>query len=369
MKAARINILDSYRGIAILMVLFFHFFSRWTNLYPYQDKYNFFGHGKFGVQFFFMISGFVILFTLNNTKSFFEFWVNRFIRLLPAMLFAAVLTYLFFISFDTDFLFPSSHYLRNILVSLTFLQPELVASLIRHVIDIDYISGSYWSLWVEIQFYVFASFFYFLISKKNHVFFFITAIVVVMLSWLLSHIYTHDYVIVKLKSLRTIFNLAEALPYFCLGALFYIFYENNLQQIKSSISIKGFFVFFIVFLIYVNSHDIKKLCLIGMFISLFFLMIYYPARITFLNTELLNTIGVSSYFLYLIHENIGVFLIHENYIQMKYLSFLVPIFYGIVLIAISIWFTRTIEKKIIGFLKQSYKNKKNASLPSHCIQK
>jgi peptidoglycan/LPS O-acetylase OafA/YrhL len=352
MKVERINILDSFRGIAILMVLFFHFFSRWTNLYPYQDQYDFFGYGKFGVHFFFMISGFVILFTLERTNSLAQFWFNRLVRLLPAMFFASVVTYLFFISFDDNLLFPTSHYFKNIVVSLTFVQPDLVSSIIRHKIDLDYISGSYWSLWVEIQFYVFASFFYFFVSKKNHVFFFTTAMLLVTLSWILSHIYTHDYLVVRLKSLRSIFNLVETLPYFCIGAVFYIFYNNNKRQLKTSIATICFFLFFVFFLMFTNSTDFKKLFLIVIFISLFLFMIYSPNRISFLNNRFLNKIGVSSYFLYLIHENIGVFLLHENYFQLNYFSFLVPIFYAIVLVIISILFTVNIEIKVIKFLKR-----------------
>ena len=224
MQKNRIEVLDSFRGIAIIMVIFFHFFSRWTNLYPYQNKYDFFGHGKFGVHFFFMISGFVIFFTLEKTKSLAQFWFNRFIRLLPAMFFASILTYVFFNLFDSDFLFPTSHYFKNVLVSLTFIQPSLVESITRYSIKLDYVSGSYWSLWVEIQFYVLASFFYFFNQKKFYTYFFITSVVLVIFNFLLSHIYIDNYIIVKLKALRQTFNLLNALPFFCLGAVFYIFY-------------------------------------------------------------------------------------------------------------------------------------------------
>lgn len=47
MQVKRIEVLDSFRGIAILIVIFFHFFSRWTNLYPYGAEYDFFSYGKF----------------------------------------------------------------------------------------------------------------------------------------------------------------------------------------------------------------------------------------------------------------------------------------------------------------------------------
>lgn len=355
MQNNRIEVLDSFRGIAILMVLFFHYFSRWTTLYPYQGKYDFFGHGKFGVQFFFMISGFVILFTLEKTKSLAQFWFNRFIRLLPAMFFASTITYLFFTLFDTEMLFPTSHYIKNVLVSLTFIQPGLLSTLSRYTIKLDYVSGSYWSLWVEIQFYVLASFFYFFYQKKFYTYFYVMAALLVISNFLLSHIYSDNYFILKIKALRSIFNIVDALPFFCLGAVFYTFYENNQKQVKNSIWEKSIFLFFTSFLILTSYQDLKKIFLIAIFISLFLLMIYAPKRISFLNNKVLNVIGVSSYFLYLIHENIGVFLIHKNIIEFDFAPFLVPIFYMLILILCSIVFTKYIEGKIIVFLKKSYK--------------
>lgn len=98
--------------MAILMVLLFHYFSRWTFLYPYKDKYDFFTYGKMGVQFFFIISGFVILYTLENTTNFITFWKKRMVRLFPSMLIASIITYFVFVLFDTKCLFPTSHFLK-----------------------------------------------------------------------------------------------------------------------------------------------------------------------------------------------------------------------------------------------------------------
>lgn len=353
MEKNRIETLDNFRGIAILLVIFFHFFSRWTNLYPYEAQYDYFGYGKFGVQFFFMISGFVILFTLERTKSLVQFWFNRFVRLLPAMFFASVLTYIFFTLFDNDFLFPTSHYYKNILVSLTFIQPDLICSLLGHRIQLDYISGCYWSLWVEIQFYVLTSFLYFFCKNNFYRNFFILSVILIILDFLLSHIYTVNDFIAKLRAMRSIFNLLEALPFFCLGALFYVFYEDNLKQIKSSIFSKCLFCFFSFFVFYMSFPDFKKILLFILFIFLFFLMVYHPKRISFLNSKALNLIGVSSYFLYLIHENIGVFLIYQNYIQFKTLLFLPTFIYIVILIFFSIWFTKYVETHMIKFLKKA----------------
>ena len=71
----RIKILDGFRALAIISVMLFHYFSRYTTigLYPYKDRYDFFSLGALGVQFFFIISGFVIYFTLKKTISILEF--------------------------------------------------------------------------------------------------------------------------------------------------------------------------------------------------------------------------------------------------------------------------------------------------------
>ena len=72
----RINYLDGHRGIAILLVIMFHAYSRWSHLIVYDNdlsQFPVFQYGYLGVQLFFMISGFVILMTLekcNNILSF-----------------------------------------------------------------------------------------------------------------------------------------------------------------------------------------------------------------------------------------------------------------------------------------------------------
>ena len=351
MQKNRIELLDSFRAIAILMVVLFHFFSRWTTLYPYGNCYDFFGYGKFGVHFFFMISGFVIFFTLEKTNNFTQFWLNRLTRLLPSMFFASVLTYLFFTVFDTYLLFPTSHYFKNIIVSLTFIQPDLISSITRYKFDLDYISASYWSLWVEIQFYFLASLVYFLFSKRFYYYFFFIVAILICIDILILNYNSDSWIIVKLKSLRSIFNLISALPFFCLGSIFYILYKNNSNHQKNTLFLKAYFLFFVGLLFFNNYQDIKLLGLISLFILLFFFMIYYPQLISFFNNKFLNTIGVSSYFLYLIHENIGVFLIHENLLALLSFYFLQPIIVILLLSVLSILFTKYIESYIIKFLK------------------
>ena len=130
-KENRIEILDSYRFIAILSVMLYHYYSRWTppinnvSLYPYGSKYDHFSYGNLGVQFFFIISGFVIAFTLTRTDSFIDFWKKRIIRLLPSMFICSFITLVVFRLMDTKMLFLGSHSIKNFIFSLSFLSPEI----------------------------------------------------------------------------------------------------------------------------------------------------------------------------------------------------------------------------------------------------
>jgi peptidoglycan/LPS O-acetylase OafA/YrhL len=271
------------------------------------------------------------------------------------MFFASIITYLIFIFFDDKLLFPTSHQVINVFVSLTFIQPDLISSLTGYQFDFNYISSSYWSLWIEIQFYIFASFFYFFVSKKEYFWFFGTAILLTVFSWLLSHIYTNDYLILKVKSLMTIFNLIDALPFFCLGSAFYVLFNNRARQIRNSNLLLFVFFFFSLFLIFNSIYDSGKILLILIFLSLFYLMIYRPNKIAYLDNLVLHKVGVSSYFLYLIHENIGVLLINKNFINSNYLSVIMPLFFILVFVIISFLFTKDIEIKIIKFFRNYVK--------------
>ena len=87
--AHRIAFLDGLRGIAILLVVFYHAYTRWSDIVPYGARYAHFPVaqlGWLGVELFFMISGFVIYMTLEKCRSFGEFLYRRWLRLFPAML-------------------------------------------------------------------------------------------------------------------------------------------------------------------------------------------------------------------------------------------------------------------------------------------
>lgn len=350
MNNFRINLLDGFRAIAIIMVLLFHYFSRWPLLYPYGDNYDFFTYGKMGVQFFFMISGFVILYTLENTNDFIKFWKNRIVRLVPTMFFASLLTYFFVTIFDTEVLFPTSHYFKNILASITFIPPDTFASILKLNTQLDYISGSYWSLWPEIQFYFFVSVIYFLNKDKFTIIFLGLSSLLIIVNYILPKM--DGGLTNKMKSFLIIFNLIESLPYFCFGVLFYLLYKNKLFKKAVPLYLSLSFIGLVSFQIYMGYSAPIKLGMFFVFFSLFIMLIYFPELIGFIENKLFLKIGMSSYFLYLIHENIGVLIINKYAVFLNSYHFVFPLLIILLMSILSILYTYKIERKVSKYFKK-----------------
>jgi peptidoglycan/LPS O-acetylase OafA/YrhL len=59
MNSRRIDLLDSFRFLAILSVLLYHFTIEWKDQTPYGNYFgSLFKYGYLGVEFFFVISDF-----------------------------------------------------------------------------------------------------------------------------------------------------------------------------------------------------------------------------------------------------------------------------------------------------------------------
>jgi peptidoglycan/LPS O-acetylase OafA/YrhL len=134
--------LDVLRGAAAFSVLLFHYLTRYNQLYALHLDVPFrFDEGPYGVQLFFVISGFVIFMTLRRCDNAADFVVSRFSRLYPAFWGAVLLTY----AVGTLWPLPGQHYTpAQLAINLTMMQ-DLTAA--------PAIDGVYWSLDIELCFY------------------------------------------------------------------------------------------------------------------------------------------------------------------------------------------------------------------------
>lgn len=123
-KSNYLDILQILRGIAALMIVFHHTIG--SIKFYYKTEIPFFNFlaliGKFGVDFFFVLSGFIILYTAfykyNKPNSFANYIKNRLIRIYVPYLPIGVLMFVFYAVFPD---FSNSDRDISALTSLTLL--------------------------------------------------------------------------------------------------------------------------------------------------------------------------------------------------------------------------------------------------------
>lgn len=144
---SRVNEIDLLRFLAAMAVVLFHYAFRGyaaddLSVLNYPSLIPVAKYGYLGVDLFFMISGFVILMTAANA-SLKGFVVSRIVRLYPAFWACCTITFLMVLVFGGD-RFAASW-------------PEYVVNMItlgRDAFGLRSIDGAYWSLQVELRFYV-----------------------------------------------------------------------------------------------------------------------------------------------------------------------------------------------------------------------
>ncbi len=177
-ESHRLDVLDGLRGVAALLVVIYHFTARWTarengeSLYPHGDGLlealpflNLLG--LFGVSLFFLISGFVIIMTLERSTGLADFAVRRASRLWPTMIVCATLTTLLISLSGIHLRFDNlSHWdiqPLEYLSSILFVDPAFTGGLLN-INGLTWVDGVYWTLWVEVRFYALVALVFWLTS-------------------------------------------------------------------------------------------------------------------------------------------------------------------------------------------------------------
>ena len=118
------------------------------------------GQGYLGVQLFFLISGFVILMTLERSPGILQFVWRRWLRLFPAM---AICTLFIYLAASTIPGMPEgTPSLPDAIPGLIFIFPTAWRAVGLHVRSLD---GAFWSLYVEVHFYLIAATLYYGLGK------------------------------------------------------------------------------------------------------------------------------------------------------------------------------------------------------------
>ena len=141
-RRRRLDELDALRGIGAILVVNFHYTTRFHEMFPQAAHvpFSIFG-GNYRVLLFFAISGFAIFFSMGKLKSAADFGMNRFARLFPAYWTAMSVTLIMEHLYDVPMLDISP---GATLLNLTMLQSFFF---------VPSVDGAYWTLAVELGFY------------------------------------------------------------------------------------------------------------------------------------------------------------------------------------------------------------------------
>lgn len=231
--------LDGLRGIAILMVMCYHFF-------PDNIICNF---GWSGVDLFFVLSGFLItgrlLPYLDDRKILLKFYRNRFLRIVP-LYFGFLI--LFFSSWFllssketlSSFTFYNKHWWQFFLFIQNWVFANNLVELKTHVQHL-------WSVAVEEQIYLFFPLILILIRNKAKLFYTVLFLIFLIL---ISRWYYYIFIIPKAAYLSIFYNTFFRLDSFLMGVLIFLLYNDHIKynRIKNIIPWFGLFCFLILFI-------------------------------------------------------------------------------------------------------------------------
>ena len=146
MPNQRFHEIDLLRGLACIAVVAYHYLWRgqdagWISHHTYPAVEAVARFGYLGVHLFFIISG-IVIFMSAQGSSVRNFVASRVSRLYPALWVAAPLTAAFAWTLDrTDFQVSIPTLLANM-------------TMLPHWFKVEFVDGAYWSLAVELQFYL-----------------------------------------------------------------------------------------------------------------------------------------------------------------------------------------------------------------------
>ena len=319
--------IDAMRGICALLVLIYHYSKYIQSLNHYSSPFYYYAEfGKYGVHLFFIISGLLIFMTLEKSKHPKDFIASRFSRLYPAYWVSMTLTAVVISIYPYYY---TSVTTTQFLANLTLFQHWM------HVEDID---GIYWTLAVEVCFYILI-FFVFIFKKQKHIELIGTIWMAIMLIL---------FFLVK-TDLAPSLNYYYYIPLLRNGNLFLggiLFYK----LLKKKRDKKTHFLLLFTLAVHFIINSAEESFVVSFFYILLYLFIMN--KLHFLRINLFYFLGTICYTLYLLHQYIGYEII--NYLNAIGIvnPFIEITTTGMLMIGLASLVTFYVEQPAIKFLRK-----------------
>lgn len=327
--AKRVTSIDFLRGIASLGVVLYHFSN--SGLPSIEQNYlsSVFFYGQYGVQVFFVISGFIIPYSMYKSgysrADYFKNLYKRFLRVCPPSYIAVLLSFILYYSCIVILNrpikgaeWPGINF-TALVANLTYIVPYL---------DTCWYNQVYWTLGIEFQFYFIIGVLFPMLTKNK----------LFLNIFVLSSILLLDF--------TNVYSIFTYGAYFVLGILLFM-QKEKLIEIKEFIFLL-FFSFIIMF--YRNEFSAVVFGIVA------FLFLFLVKKMDFKFT---NYLGKISYSLYITHMPAGamsealmkrILPIHDNDLG----KIVLLIIYVIISLVCSDLFYRYVEEP---FVKKSKKIK------------
>lgn len=338
------------RFLAALYVLFYHYCFRGyskdnLSTLQFSSLEEFSKYGYLGVDLFFMISGFVIFMSALNSDIT-KFMISRFSRLYPAYWACLLLTASVLLFWGAPGHIPS---ISEILFNLT---------MFHGFFGIPHVDGVYWSLIIELKFYILIGIIL-LFNSIKYIKFFALLLLGIAIAQLLFPFKDVSFPI-KILYFMTFPKWSS---YFIAGMFFFLLYKEGYKW-KYVLAIVACYLTSLTYAFekvdYMNeayTHEFSYMT-VGIFISSFYLLFYLISseRLDFINKKYFLTLGAITYPLYLIHQNIGYTIINKlsPYLNKWILLSLLILF----MLLLSHYIHKTIEKPLGTYFRSKLKQNK-----------
>jgi peptidoglycan/LPS O-acetylase OafA/YrhL len=328
----RVAELDALRGLAALGVVLFHYTTFYQQEQGHLQPLGFgFPAGNYGVHLFFLISGFVIFMTLERTRTAMDFVVSRVSRLFPAYWMAMALTAAVVYTIGL----PQQRIAGgDLFANLTMLQ---------EVLGFEHLDGSYWTLQVELFFYV-QMLFWFVLGQLRHIVWIILAwlVLAVVYAWTEQHHVHFSYTVREVLLLRHI-------PFFALDIVFYRIHTRA-GRLPGNLALVALSLLAIALSKpHVYLFAALACCAIfGLFVA---------GALRWLCAAPFVFFGGISYSLYLLHQAIGFALIHRLEAAGVHSLFAVALT-TLAALLLATALTRFVERPAMRVLRESWRRRR-----------
>ena len=262
---ARRSSLDLLRALAIMQVFLYHILYRWSTFTGLA--FSAFSKQWLGVNLFFILSGYLICSSMSNSQNRIAFVQKRLKRILPAyyMTILVIVSIYLLRVYNVDYNgWNKGNFYLSALLNVFFIPAGIID-------DYFYIDGVFWSLIVEIQFYIVCALMW---NKKEHLKLLLLAMSIVA--------YAFPGLIDQF------FPIARYAPWFLIGVSVQ---KNN-----------KIYLLIAIFLCLISFYD----DILGLFFAILNILLFLllEKREKVMDLYLLRILAFYSYEIYLIHQTL-----------------------------------------------------------------